>query len=159
MNSFNKTVAETTECNSLGTLRVVTSTLIHAPQPLVVEIYRDYKNWPKFFPTIATVRLLREETNKTTLELDHREGHVINILTVISEEEIRLEEVKKKFDATFFNRFEAVNEDTRYTLTGDISLKGIYKLFAPLLRGYVRKQMTEFVLEPVKHYAESQSLG
>jgi hypothetical protein len=155
MNASNKiTIAPTVK--GLGTVQVQTSTLIHAPQPRVIAIYRDYHTWPKFFPTIKAVRLLSEEGNKTTLEIDHQEGRVINTLTFISAQDIRLEEVKKKYDATFLNRFEAVSEGTRYTLVGDIFLKGIYKLLTPFLKKYIRKQMTALVLEPLKRYAEIQ---
>jgi Polyketide cyclase / dehydrase and lipid transport len=154
MNASNKiTIAPTAK--GFGTVQVQTSTLIHAPQVRVADIYRDYHNWPKLFPTIKAVHLLlREETNKTTLEIDHQEGLVINTLTFISSEDIKLEEVKRKYDATFLNHFEAAPEGTRYILVGDISLKGIYKLLTPFLKKYIRKQMTALVLEQLKRYAE-----
>lgn len=84
---------------------------------------------------------------------------MVNILTAVSAEEIRLEEFKKRYDAVFLNRFEAVPEGTRYTLVGDISLKGLYRLLAPFLKGYIRKQMSKWVLEPVKTRAEAQGSG
>jgi hypothetical protein len=141
-----------------GTLRAVSSVLIRKPQAEVAALYRTYATWPKVFPTIRAVRLLREEAGRTTLEIDHREGRVINILTVVSPEEIKLEEVKRKYDATFLNRFEAVPEGTRYTLVGDIALKGPYKVLGPFLKGYIRKQMNAFVLEPLKIYAEGHAI-
>src|SRR5215475_9911488 len=140
-----------------GVLHVEASTTIQAPQPRVVEIYQDYRNWPNLFPTIKAVRLVREDSHSKVLEVDHIEGRVINILTIVSPEEVVLEEFKKKYDGKFVNRFEAVPDGTRFTVAADISLKGFYKLFAPLLDGYIRKQITVFVLEPVKKFAENPS--
>ena len=45
---------------------------------------------------------------------------------------------------------------SRFTLAADISLKGIYKLLAPFLPGYIRKQMTDLVLDPIRKVAESR---
>lgn len=157
MESSNNLATDVATAKGFGILRVETCTLIHAPQARVIAVYRDYTNWPKIFPTIKAVRLLCEEPNKITLEIDHREGLVANILTFISSEDIKLEEFKKKYDATFLNRFEAVSEGTRYTLIGDISIKPPYKVLAPFLKGYISKQMKKFVLEPVKTRAESVS--
>jgi hypothetical protein len=139
-----------------GMLHVETSTMIQAPRTRVVEIYQDYRNWPNLFPTIKGVRLVREEPGKKVLEIDHREGRVINILTLVSQEEVELEEFKKKYDGKFVNRFESVPGGTRFTVAADISLKGCYKLLAPFLGGYIRKQITAFVLDPVKKSAEGQ---
>jgi Polyketide cyclase / dehydrase and lipid transport len=137
-----------------GMLHVEASTTIQAPRTRVVEIYQDYYNWPSLFPTIKAVRLIREEPGKKVLEIDHAEGRVINILTIISPEEVVLEEFKKKYDGKFVNRFEAVPEGTRLTVAADISLKGFYKLLAPFLHNYIRKQITVFVLDPIKNFAE-----
>jgi hypothetical protein len=135
-------------------LRVEVSTLIQASPGHVMAIYRDHQNWSKLFPTIKAVRLLNETGDTITLELDHREGPVINLMTVVSPQEIRLEEVKRVYDASFLNRFEAEATGTRYTLIGDIRLKGAAQILAPFLTGYIRQQMRRFVLEPVKQQAE-----
>jgi Polyketide cyclase / dehydrase and lipid transport len=137
-------------------LHVETSITIQAPRARVVEIYQDCPNWSNLFPTIKAVRLVREEPGRQVLEIDHREGRVINILTLVSPEEVELEEFKKKYDGKFVNRFEAVPGGTRFTVAADISLKGFYKLLAPFLDGYIRKQITVFVLDPVKKLAEGQ---
>ena len=137
-----------------GVLHVEASTTIQAPQPRVVEIYQDYRNWPNLFPTIKAVRLVREEPHRKVLEIDHVEGRVINILTIVSPQEVVLEEFKKKYNGKFVNRFEVVPQGTRFTVAADISLKGFYKLLAPFLADYIRKQITVYVLDPVKKSAE-----
>jgi hypothetical protein len=55
-------------------LRVTTSIVIDAPRDLVSEIYADYIAWPRLFPTISGVRLLRRDGEKLVLEVDHVEG-------------------------------------------------------------------------------------
>ena len=137
-----------------GVLHVEASTTIKAPRTNVVEIYEDYRNWPNLFPTIKAVRLVREDPRSKVLEIDHIEGRVINILTIVSPQEVVLEEFKKKYDGKFVNRFEAVPDGTRFTVAADISLKGFYKQLAPFLHDYIRKQITVFVLNPVKKLAE-----
>jgi hypothetical protein len=140
--------------NSAMMLHIEASTTIHAPQPRVVAIYRDYRGWPRIFPTIKAVRLIGEKVGSQLLEIDHREGCMVNILTCVSAEEIELKEWKKRYDATFLNRFEAIPEGTRFTLVADIALKGVYQLAAPFVRGYIRRQMVRLVLEPIREAAE-----
>jgi len=46
-------------------------------------------------------------------------------MMVLSPREIRLEEFKRRFDARFINRFEAVEQGTRYSIVADVQLKGM----------------------------------
>src|SRR5215831_5301585 len=50
---------------------------------------------------------------------------LINIMMVLSPREIRLEEFRRRFDARFINRFEAVGQGTRYSIVADVQLKGM----------------------------------
>ena len=137
-------------------LHMETAIVIHAPQPQVLAIYRDYRNWPRIFPTIKRVRLTREQPGQQVLEIDHREGRVVNILTDVAPGEIELKEWKRRYDATFLNRFQAIPDGTRFTLRADIALKGVYRLLAPFVRWYVRHQMVTLVLEPMRMAAEGR---
>lgn len=136
-------------------MHVSASTLIRAPRDQVFAIYADYVNWPELFPiTIKAVRLVREEGGTKLLEIDHVEGLVQNTLRLRPPDTIEVDEDKRKYTATFVNTFEAVSDGTRYTVVGDIHLKGWYKLAAPFVGGYVRRQMVRFVLEPMRQRAE-----
>lgn len=133
-----------------------TSVVIHAPQPEVLATYRDYRNWPRIFPTIKGVSLMCEQPGQQVLEIDHRDGHVVNILTDVAPGEIELKEWKRRYDATFLNRFQSIPDGTRFTLCADIALRGVYRLLAPFVRGYIRHQMVTLVLEPMRRAAESR---
>jgi hypothetical protein len=139
-----------------GVLQVESSKLIEAPFQKVVAIYRDFNNWDQLFPlTIRGAKLVSQIDNQQTVEVDHKqEGKVINILTFLSRQEIRLEEFKKKYDAIFVNRFSQVPGGTCYAVTGFISFKGIYRLIRPFLRGIVKSRINRFILTPMKNYAE-----
>jgi uncharacterized membrane protein len=140
-----------------GVLRVTASIVIDAPKDVVSEIYADYRAWPRLFPTISGVRLLRREGEKLVLEVDHVEGKVRNELLVRSPDEIELWEDKRRYRALFRNQFRAVPGGTRFTVTGEISLKGWAKLLQPVLRGYIRRQIQRFQLRPVKTAAEARA--
>ena len=131
-------------------VHIETSIVIHAPPEHVMAAYRDYHHWPQIFPTIKGVRLTREQPGQQVLEIDHQEGRVVNVLTDIAPDEIELQEWKKRYDATFRNCFQPIPAGTRYTLCADIALKGFYRLLTPFVRGYIRRQMVELVLEPVR---------
>jgi hypothetical protein len=137
-------------------LHVECSTIIHAPQPQVIATYRDYCQWPRIFPTIRAVRATRVEAGRQTLAIDHREGPVVNILADVAPDEIELKEWKRRYTATFRNRFQPIPEGTRYTLQADLHLKGAYRLLTPFIRGYVRRQMERLVLQPMKKVMENQ---
>jgi hypothetical protein len=131
------------------------SDTIRASPVKVAGIFRNYRIWPRVFSaTIRGVRLVGEDRGIELLEIDHVEGKVINRLRVVSSALIELEECKKLFDGHFANRFEPVPGGTRYTVVADITLKGPYKVLEPFLRPYVRKQITRFVINPMKQAAE-----
>lgn len=130
------------------------STVVRAPRPAVFEVYADYRSWPRLFPTIGGVRLIRRDGPKLVLEIDHAEGTVINELLIRPPGQIDLWEVKRRYNARFLNRFQAVAGGTRFTVTGDIRLRGWACLLRPFLPGHVRRLMRRLQLEPVKAEAE-----
>ena len=82
-----------------------------------------------------------------------------NTLIFLSDTAIALTESKHRFHASFLNQFEpGANGGTHYVIKAYIRLKGIYNVFKPLLKGYVRQQaltqMKNYVLEPLKIAAE-----
>jgi hypothetical protein len=139
-------------------LQVEASTIVRAPKETVLDVYADYPSWPRLFPTISKVRLLRREGPKLVLEVDHAEGKVINELVVRPPDELDLWEVKRRYDARFLNRFQTVPGGTRFTVSGAIYLKGRARLLQPFLAGYVRRQMQRLQLQPVKAEAETHAL-
>ena len=139
-----------------GTVHVDAAMIIRAPRERLVRTYLDYAQWPRLFPaTIRGVRAVRNEPGEITIEVDHRTaGRVVNIIRRRSDHEIELEEAKPKYDATFVNRFEAVSGGTRYAVSADIRLRMPYALLALFLRGYVRRTVRRYVLEPMREYVE-----
>ena len=138
-------------------MTVVASTTVSAPPATVCDVYAEYRSWPRLFPTINGVRLLRREGAALVLEVDHLEGTVINELLVRPPDEISLREVHRRFDALFLNRFQAIPGGTRFTVTGEIHLNGVARLLQPFLPGYVRKRMERLQLQPVKAEAEARA--
>ena len=93
-----------------------------------------------------------------TVEVDHRTaGRAINVIRPLSARIIELEEHKPKYDATFVNRFEPAEDGTRYTVVADIRLRMPYALLAPFVKGYVRRIVRRYVLEPMRDAAERDS--
>jgi Polyketide cyclase / dehydrase and lipid transport len=131
-------------------LHVEVSTMVEAPPETVLDVYADWSGWPRLFPTIGGVRLLRREGAKLVLEVEHVEGRVINELVVRPPDTLELWEEKRRYDARFSNRFEAVPGGARFTARGDIYLKGWARLLQPFLAGYVRRLMRRLQLQPVK---------
>lgn len=138
-------------------LQVEASTTVDAPKETVLDVYADYRSWPGLFPTISGVRLLRREGAKLVLQVDHVEGKVINELVVRPPDAIDLWEEKRRYDAWFLNRFETVPGGTRFTVRGEIYLKGWARLLRPFLSGFVRRQMRRLQLQPVRAEAEARA--
>lgn len=147
---------QTTPVPHTGSLHVEASKIIAAPSQRVMAIYLDHSQWHRLFPlTIRSARLVSEEGGRQTIEVDHKqEGKVINLLTVVSKEEIKLEEFKKAFNGVFINWFEPIPGGARYRIFAYISLKGFYRFLQPFVRGLIRKRIYRFVLDPMKNYAE-----
>lgn len=136
-------------------LRVDASTTVRAPKETVWRVYADFPHWPEIFPTITAVRLVRQDGPTLVLEVDHREGKVVNELTVRPPDEIELREAKRRYDGRFVNRFRSAPAGTLVTVHGEIRLRGPGRLLRPFLRGYIRRQMLAYQLRPVKAAAEA----
>ena len=137
-------------------IHAVVSREINAPPGRLAALYADYEGWPQLFPaTIRGVRLIADDGHCKTIEVNHvTEGRVINIMIVVSPHEIQLEEFKRRFDARFTNRFEAVGQGTRYTIVADVQLKGAARVLGPLVAPIARARLNRFVLEPVRAAVE-----
>ena len=144
---------------TLGSVRVREALVVRARPDRLAGLYLAYANWPELFPaTIRGVRFLEEHDGDITVEVDHRtEGRVVNIIRPMSASVIVLEEFKRRYDATFVNRFESVPQGTRYVLDAEVRFHMPYALVAPLLRGVVRQRMRQYVLEPMRVIAEQES--
>jgi hypothetical protein len=140
-----------------GRVQVLVSLAVRAPAATVYEAYADYRRWPTVFPAISGVRLVQHDGHHLVLEVDHIEGKVINVLTLQPGRELRLWESKRRYDASFVNRFESAPGGARVTVTGDIRLKGPVRFLAPFLRPYVRRQILRLTLQPLKTAAEATS--
>jgi hypothetical protein len=139
-------------------MRAEVSTVVRAPKETVSGVYAAYENWPGLFPTITGVRLVSRDGPKLSVEIDHAEGKVSNELILRCPDEIDLWEVKRRYDACFRNRFVTAPGGTRFTVAGEIWLKGWARLLRPFLRGYVRRLMRWLQLQPVQAEAEAQAL-
>ena len=140
-------------------LHVEVSTMVEAPPETVLDVYADWSGWPRLFPTISGVRLLHREGEKLVLEVDHVEGRVINELVVRPPDTLELWEEKRRYDARFLNRLEPAPGGTRWTVDGDIYLKGWARLLRPFLRGYARRLIRRLQVQPVKAEAEARAQG
>jgi hypothetical protein len=138
-------------------LHVEVSDTVRAPRQTVLDVYADYSGWPDLFPTISGVRLLRREGDKLVLEVDHVEGKVLNELLVRPPGTLELWEEKRRYDARFTNRLEPAPGGTRWTVDGDIHLKGWARMLRPFLRGYVRRRIRRLQVQPVKAEAEARA--
>jgi hypothetical protein len=78
-------------------LHAEVSTIVEAPPETVLDVYADWSGWPRLFPTISGVRLLRREGAKLVLEVDHVEGRVINELVVRLPDTLELWEEKRGY--------------------------------------------------------------
>jgi Polyketide cyclase / dehydrase and lipid transport len=140
-------------------LHVEVSDTVRAPRETILAVYADYAGWPGLFPTISGVRLLRRAGDKLVLEVDHAEGKVLNELLVRPPGTLDLWEEKRRYDARFSNRLEPVAGGTRWTVGGDIHLKGWARLLRPFLRGYARRLIRRLQVQPVKAEAEARAQG
>lgn len=137
-------------------VHAVASQHIHAAPERVWALYQDYAHWPSVFPAIRGTRLIRENDTTKAIEVDHATaGRVLNLMTVLSSGEIRLEEFKPHYDALFTNRFDADADGTRFTVIADVQLKGALRLLRPIARSIVRRRLAKLLLRPLKAIAES----
>jgi hypothetical protein len=94
------------------------------------------------------------------LPVYHTRTAVFNLLgadAVRPPDQLELWEHKRRYNARFLNRFETVPDGTRFTVHGEIHLEGWARLLQPFLQRYVRHQMRQLQLAPVKAEAEARA--
>ena len=77
-----------------------------------------------------------------------------NVLRHVSPTEIELREFKRRYDATFLNRFAPERDGMRYTLTAAVRIGWPYALAEPMLKPLVLARMRRYVVDPLKRAAE-----
>lgn len=139
-----------------GTVRTSVTTTVRAPRDQVVALFLDYTRWPSLFPeTIAGTELVRRDAYSRVVMVDHRrEGHVMNVITACPDGVVVLREFKRRYIATFVNRFAVARAGTRYTIDAEVRLTRPYALVAPLLRGVVERALRRYTMEPLRVAAE-----
>jgi hypothetical protein len=141
-------------------IRASASTLIRAPQDTVFALYADWEHWPRLFPrTIRGVRLVASEGSSRTIDVDHSEGHVPNVMSIVSPELIVLDEHKRRYDARFENHFEplAGSRGTRYAVTAAVTLHGKLRWLGPLAKPLIRSRIRRYLLDPLRRAAEEEA--
>ncbi len=141
-------------------IRTSASTLIRAPQDTVFALYADWEHWPRLFPkTIRGVRLVASEGSSRAIDVDHVEGHVPNVMSIVSPDLIILDEHKRRYDARLENRFEPLvgSEGTRYVVTADVMLHGKLRWLRPFAKPMIRSRIRRYVLEPLRRAAEQEA--
>lgn len=139
-------------------LNIRDSIEIRATAAEAMQLYVDIQNWPHLFPaTILSARIIAKEVASYKVEVTHRyEGKVINQVTLLKNNEVRLEEFKPKYNAVFINRFIEMESGCSYQIEASIQLKGIFKLAQYFIRTMVRNRIKSFLLLPVKQFAEKR---
>lgn len=137
---------------------VAMSAVFDAPSHVVLAAFVDIPTWHRTFPKIRGAEVVTR--NPTCLEVlvHHREGEVANRLQIRPPDTVWLEERKRRYDATFVNRFVALPDGkTEYQILGDIRLRGRLRVGGPLAGWYARHSLKRFTVEPLREAVESPS--
>lgn len=141
----------------IGPIHVEVTRIVHAPPERLVSLYLDWSHWPELFPeSIRDVRLAGRKAEATYLEVDHTtDGTVPNVIRELGPHEVRLEEHKRRYDASFLNRFETVPAGTRYTVVADVQLHGPLRALSSFAVPLVTARIRRYILDPMRRAAES----
>lgn len=150
-----------TRLRAWRTVRAGVATVVRAPPDHVRALYLDVARWPATFPaTIAGARLLGcgappREGATVAVEVRHcADGPVLNRLRSCGPGAVALWESRRRYEATFLNRFDADPAGTRYAVAAAVHLRWPYGLLGPLLGPVVRRALRRYVLTPVRTAAE-----
>ena len=141
-------------------LRAEISIFIRADPWKVSGVISDYLKWPEIFPlTIRQVKLLRHDRNVLTIEVDHKEGRVLNVLRIVSPAEIELKEWKKKYEARFLYHFGPNHGGTVFRIVAEIKPKKRFRPLRPFLKPVLKHRLKRYVAKPLKRYMEADRLN
>lgn len=135
---------------------IMLSEEVRADPERACDILRDWRCWPRTFPsTIAAVNLIERSNKSITLQILHRtEGPVINILNPDECGAVRLREFKPRYDAEFTFFSMPAQAGSTLHVHGSIWLKGPLAWLGCLLAPLIRRRMRRYLLEPLRVRAE-----
>jgi len=141
-----------------GAVHVTVTATLEAMRDRLVGLLLDYTQWPRIFSaSIARTELVRRDARSMVVMVHHRrEGRVVNVLTDCGDGVVVLREFKRRYDATFVNRFDPAPDGTRYTVDAAVRIEQPFTLIAPLLRGVVERAIRRYTIEPLRAAAKGR---
>jgi len=140
-------------------LHAETSTFIRADPWKVSGVFSDYLKWPEIFTlTVRDVRLLRRDRKELAIEVDHKEGRVLDVLRILSPAEIEIGERRKKYEARFVYHFEPNRGGTMFRIIAEVKRKKRFAPLRPLLKSALKHRLKRYVAKPLKKYMEADRL-
>jgi uncharacterized membrane protein len=138
---------------------VEVSDIIRAPREKVFSLGTDFASWPKIYPHIKSVRVLRYAHGEILLELESSVGGRLAVAQRTRPSEKIVEDMKgAQMRGKTIYTFEALPQGTRVTLEFDARLKGLYKILGPFVKAHIRKRLMKQVIGPMKRAAEDPKL-
>ena len=130
---------------------------VDAPARMVYRTLAEPARWSVVFPAIHATKVLGHDGCAVEVLVQHDEGTVLNWLTLLPPGRIDLRERKRRYDATFVNRFRDTGEGrSRIVVQADLRFRSAWvRSLAPLVRPYARWRMMSLTLIPLKRAAES----
>lgn len=122
------------------------------------ELNANYEGWPQLFPDVKSLRVIGEEYGETVLEIgDGSEKVEKTVLRKITPTKMVKQVSNSILDGKEMYSFDALGDsNTRVTLTFLASMKGLYKLSTPFVKGYFRTRLRELRINPIKELIEAE---
>lgn len=133
------------------------SETIRAPREEVFRLNANYEGWPQLFPDVKSLRVIGEQYGETVIEIgDGSENVEKTVLRKFAPTKMVKEVSNGILDGMEMYSFDALGDSsTRVTLTFLASMKGLYKLSTPFIKGYLRTRLRELRITPVKELIEA----
>lgn len=120
---------------------------IHAKRERLFAYLNDISNRPAYIPMLEEVILLDErpiQLGSRYIEVANLAGRQLKttyqVIELQAPERIKVKTIKSVFPIEVELSLKELTEATLLTMTLDFTLKGIYKLGAPVVRGIVEQQ-------------------
>lgn len=133
-------------------MQIQEQTFIQADRQVIFEYMNDIRNRPAYIPMLEKVILLEEgpiQVGSQYIEVATIAGRELKttyqVMELDAPEKIRVQTVKSVFPIEATLLFEAQELGTLLTMQLNFTLKGIYKLGAPVVRGIVQQQAKDIL--------------
>ncbi len=133
------------------------SDVVRVPRDKLFDFMTDSSNWPKIYPSVASVTPKKNEYGETLLEITEADGEVFTVEQRFRRPDKLVRVIRRRtIEGLATYAFNPVSEGTLVTFAFQMKFRGLFQFLTPFVTGFARKHLKAAYFDPLKGVAEAE---